>query len=89
MRSLRPSPAVIANAHDSSPRHRALLPTPLRSGEDQPSPQPGEQDDLAVITGIETFNNGVGIWHVTVDPVAEGLPDYTAIAISAAHETLN
>ena len=30
--------------------------------------EPEDQDDLAVISGVETSNNGVGIWHVTVDP---------------------
>jgi hypothetical protein len=47
--------------------------------------EPGIEDDLAAITVVrETSNNGITRWRVTVDPVTEGLPNYTGFAINAA-----
>jgi hypothetical protein len=71
--------------------------------------QPGDQDDLAVITGFQTSQftlTAAGVdeagepiapfhlranvhWQVTVDPVAEGLPNYTGSATRILHETVN
>ncbi len=49
--------------------------------------EPGIEDDLAAITVVrETSNFGVTRWRVIVDPVTEGLPDYTGFAINAAQE---
>jgi hypothetical protein len=51
---------------------------------------PGIEDDVAAITVVhEISNHGVTRWRVTVDPVTEGLPNYTGFAINAAHETVN
>ena len=52
--------------------------------------EPGDQDDLAAITvHHETANFGVTRWTVTVDPVAEGLPNYTGFALTASQERVN
>ena len=49
--------------------------------------EPGIEDDLAAITVVrETSNFGVTRWRVIVDPVTEGLPNYTGFAINAAQE---
>jgi hypothetical protein len=41
---------------------------------------------MAVISVFETSNFGVTRWRVTVDPVTEGLPNYTGFAVNAAQE---
>ncbi len=70
---------------------------------------PGDQDDLAVISGFQTsqftltaagideagepiapFNLRANVhWRVTVDPVAEALPNYTGSATRILHQTVN
>jgi hypothetical protein len=49
--------------------------------------EPGIEDDLAEITVVsETSNFGITRWRVIVDPVTEGLPNYTGFTINAAQE---